>query len=75
MLIAVETNILIRIAMRDDEAHYQKAMDLLVGVIVEEWEPGVFEVEFADLDGRSYAFATLTPDDLLPLHHSLSEAA
>ena len=47
----------------------------LVGVIVEEWEPGVFEVEFADLGGRSYAFATLTADDLLPLHHSLSEAA
>ena len=29
MLIAVDTNILIRIAMRDDEAQYQKAMALL----------------------------------------------
>ena len=47
----------------------------LVGVIVEEWEPDIFEVEFADLEGRAYAFATLTADDLLPLHHSLSEAA
>ena len=47
----------------------------LVGVIVEEWAPGIFEVEFADLEGRAYAFATLTADDLVPLHHSLSEAA
>ena len=47
----------------------------LVGVIVEEWEPGVFEVEFADLEGRPYTFAALPQDDLLLLHHSLSKAA
>ena len=29
MLIAVDTNIMIRLAMRDDERHYQKAMALL----------------------------------------------
>lgn len=29
MLIAVDTNIIIRLAMRDDEAHYQKVRDLL----------------------------------------------
>jgi len=29
MLIAVDTNIMIRLAMRDDEDHYQKAIDLL----------------------------------------------
>lgn len=29
MLIAVDTNIMIRLAMRDDEIHYQKAMALL----------------------------------------------
>ncbi len=29
MLIAVDTNIMIRLAMRDDESHYQKAMALL----------------------------------------------
>jgi hypothetical protein len=28
-----------------------------VGTIVEEYEPGVFEVEFSDLTGRAYAFA------------------
>lgn len=47
----------------------------LVGVIVEEWEPGLYEVEFSDLEGRAYAFAALPADDLLPLHHSLREAA
>lgn len=30
MLIAVDTNVMIRIAMRDDEEHYQKAMALLM---------------------------------------------
>ena len=29
MLIAVDTNIMIRLAMRDDEGHYQKAIALL----------------------------------------------
>jgi len=29
MLVAVDTNIMIRLAMRDDESHYQKAMALL----------------------------------------------
>ncbi len=43
----------------------------LVGVLVEEWEPGVFEVEFADLDGRTYARAALREQDLLVLHHSI----
>lgn len=46
-----------------------------VGVIVEEWQPGVFEVEFSDLEGRTYALATIKASDLLPLHHSLVEAA
>ncbi|MDD2724843.1 MAG: type II toxin-antitoxin system VapC family toxin [Methylovulum sp.] len=31
MLIAVDTSIMIRLAMRDDEAHYQKALALLTG--------------------------------------------
>lgn len=44
-----------------------------VGVLVEEWEPGVFEVEFSDLDGRTYARAALRESDLLPLHHAKQE--
>ncbi len=47
----------------------------LVGVIVEEWRPGLYEVEFSDLEGRAYAIAAIAAEDLLALHHSLAEAA
>jgi hypothetical protein len=47
----------------------------LVGVIVEEWQAGVFEVEFADLEGRTYARAAVADGDLLMSHHSLEWAA
>lgn len=40
-----------------------------VGTIVEEYEPGVFEVEFSDLSGRAYAIETLNIDQLLVLYH------
>ena len=30
-----------------------------VGTVVEEWAPGVFEVEFADRDGKTYAMVAL----------------
>jgi len=62
------------VALRRDRADLGLPSGL-VGVIVDEWEPGVFEVEFADLEGRAYACAALATDDLLLLHHSLSEAA
>lgn len=39
-----------------------------VGTIVEVWEPGVFEVEFADTDGMTYAQAALRADRLMVLH-------
>jgi hypothetical protein len=47
----------------------------LVGVLVEEWEPGVYEVEFADLDGKAYARVAIKEVDLLPLRHSLDRLA
>lgn len=40
-----------------------------VGTVVEEYEPGVFEVEFSDTDGRAYALETLTANHLMVLHH------
>ncbi len=40
-----------------------------VGTIVEEYEPGVFEVEFSDNTGRSYAIETLSANQLMLLHH------
>ena len=39
-----------------------------VGTIVEEYEPGVFEVEFSDNTGKAYAIETLTEQQLMVLH-------
>lgn len=38
-----------------------------VGTIVEEWKPGVFEVEFADMNGQAYSFAAIPENQLMPL--------
>ena len=40
-----------------------------VGTIVEEYEPNVFEVEFSDLEGRTYALETLEAWQLMPLQY------
>ncbi len=39
-----------------------------VGTVVEEYEPGVFEVD-SDTNGRAYALETLSADKLMILHH------
>ncbi len=45
-----------------------------VGTVVEELAPGVFEVEFCDNDGRTYATAALNEDHLIILHYDPVEA-
>ena len=40
-----------------------------VGTVVEELAPGVFEVEFSDDDGRTYAMLALPTDKLIILHY------
>jgi hypothetical protein len=40
-----------------------------VGTVVESWAPGVYEVEFSDDNGRTYAMVALKADELLRLHH------
>jgi len=40
-----------------------------VGTVVENWTPGVYEVEFSDDDGRSYAMVALREEQLMRLHH------
>jgi hypothetical protein len=40
-----------------------------VGTIVELYEPTVFEVEFVDLQGKTYAVETLNTNQLMQLHH------
>ena len=41
-----------------------------VGTIVDIYEPDVFEVEFCDLKGKTYALKTLTTNELLLLHYN-----
>lgn len=43
-----------------------------VGTVVERLAPGVYEVEFSDDDGRTYATLPLRADQLLELHHEPS---
>ena len=45
-----------------------------VGTIVEVLEPGVFEVEFSDDEGRAYASVSLKSEQLLVLHYDPVEA-
>jgi hypothetical protein len=40
-----------------------------VRTVVEVYEPGVFEVEFSDTQGRAYALETLETEQLMVLHH------
>jgi len=40
-----------------------------VGTVVENWAPGVYEVEFSDGDGRAYAMVALKAEQLMRLHH------
>jgi len=41
-----------------------------VGTVVEVLHDGVFEVEFSDDDGRTYAVLALRGDQLIHLHYS-----
>jgi hypothetical protein len=45
-----------------------------VGTIVEEYEPGVFEVEFSDTEGRAYSIETLRENQLILLHYQPLDA-
>ncbi|MEM8556369.1 MAG: DUF4926 domain-containing protein [Bacteroidota bacterium] len=46
-----------------------------VGTVVEKLAPGVFEVEFSDEKGRTYAVATLQAEHLLPLRFEAAPSA
>jgi Domain of unknown function (DUF4926) len=47
-----------------------------VGTIVEVYEPGIFEVEFSDTQGQTYALETLQEHQLMVLHHQpIAQAA
>jgi hypothetical protein len=40
-----------------------------VGTVVESWTPGVYEVEFCDDNGKTYALVALKAEQLIRLHH------
>ena len=46
-----------------------------VGTVLEVLAPGVFEVEFSDDDGRTYAQLALHADQLITLHYKPEKAA
>jgi hypothetical protein len=41
-----------------------------VGTIIEVYEPTVFEVEFVDLNGKTYAVETLNANQLMQLYYA-----
>lgn len=40
-----------------------------VGTVVESWAPGVYEVEFSDDGGETYAMVALRAEHLMRLRH------
>jgi len=40
-----------------------------VGTVVENWAPGVYEVDFCDDNGKTYAMVALKAEQLMRLHH------
>jgi len=46
-----------------------------VGTVVETLAPDVYEVEFVDDEGMTYAMQTLRADQLMTLRYRLSKAA
>ncbi|MBS2006681.1 MAG: DUF4926 domain-containing protein [Cyanobacteria bacterium SZAS TMP-1] len=46
-----------------------------VGTVVENLGPDVYEIEFCDDDGRTYASLALPADQLMVLHYRPSEVA
>ena len=41
-----------------------------VGTVVETWAPGVYEVEFCDDDGKTYAMVAVKAEQLMRLYHN-----
>ena len=40
-----------------------------VGTVVESWAPGIYEVEFADQSGKTFAMAALKTEQMIRLHY------
>ena len=62
------------VALLEDSKEH-KLLRGQVGTVVERLAPGVYEVEFSDNEGRTYASVSLRADQLLQLHHEPSHQA
>jgi len=58
------------VALLEDIPH-EKLVKGQVGTIIEELEEGVYEVEFADKQGRTLASLSLKVKDLMLLHFDI----
>jgi len=70
----LEINILNAVALLEDVPS-RGLIRGQVGTVVEKLAPGVFEVEFSDNSGRTYATLAAPADKLLVLRHEATEAA
>jgi hypothetical protein len=66
-----ELELLSVVALLEDSGNH-KLLPGQVGTVVERLGPGVYEVEFSDDAGRTYASLALRADQLLELHHAPS---
>jgi hypothetical protein len=69
-----ELELLSVVALLDDTGDHRLRRGQ-VGTIVERLAPGVYEVEFSDDEGRTYASLALRADQLLQLHHRPADRA
>jgi len=63
----VEMNLYDVVALLEDLPEYDLRRGQ-VGTVVEEWQSGVYEVEFADTDGIAYAMVALHANQLMTLY-------
>jgi hypothetical protein len=68
-----EINLLDVVALTED-VPARKLRRGQVGTVVEELADGVFEVEFSDDQGETYATAALAAGQLMVLHYTLASA-
>lgn len=69
-----ELELLSVVALLEDTDNH-KLVRGQVGTVIERLGPGVYEVEFSDDEGRTYASLALRADQLLQLHHEPANQA
>lgn len=68
MLLMADIEMLSVVALLEDLPEHSLVRGQ-VGTVVEYLAPGVYEVEFCDDKGRTYAMASLKAEQLMRLHH------